>query len=86
MGAVVANSSWGPEVTDPPCADLSAWRRLTGRGGEVAPPPLNPNPPAHHPMAGKSLVMLGEMWAGWRRKHMEEGWGSCEGLCSQEGT
>lgn len=86
MGAVVVNSSCGPEVTDPPCTDLSAGRILTRRGGKVSPPPPNPNLPARHQITGKSLVMLGEMWTGWRRKHKEEGWGSREELCFQEGT
>lgn len=32
----------------------------------------------------KNLAVLGGMWAGWRRKHVEEEGGAPEGLCSQE--
>jgi len=60
MGAELANSSWGPEATDPPCAGLSAGRRLLGRVDKVAPRLLTLIP-LH------ITRWLGKAWQRWER-------------------
>lgn len=70
MGTVVANSSWGPEVTDPPHADLSAGRGIT-RGGILI--------PQHITSCWKKLCDAGRGvgWAGLGGEgRMEQPWGA----------
>lgn len=75
MGTAVANSSWGPEVTDPPHADLSAGRRITRRGILI---------PRHiTSWLEKALRCWQRCGLGWAER---EGGSSRGGLCSQEGT